>query len=310
MTPANDFFIEKFPSSLGGEDGFLGKHDRDFVADGINALAGVAFEAGLVREQVDRLFTYGADEDGKKVLGDRHGSLPDAKKDCSRVGAGGASPVPGANECYVTEKAQRLVQNGGAGTRGWARVILTRDGQRPLNLDLLRSAQQIPDTRSCEMKTFLTLLFATVVLAFSPRGLAQSLEEMRLKARAVEYDAKQEELLNIEKETARALQWNTGAFFRRVYGEDFVGILPGGQIMNKATWIAAVENSGVQYSSFIASDIRVRMFEETAVVTCLWSARGTKNGRAFTRQSRVTHVYVYGQRGWQAVASQETLLPG
>jgi hypothetical protein len=25
---------------------------------------------------------------------------------------------------------------------------------------------------------------------------------------------------------------------------------------------------------------------------------------------RVTHVYVYGQRGWQAIAGQETLLPG
>jgi len=52
------------------------------------------------------------------------------------------------------------------------------------------------------------------------------------------------------------------------------------------------------------------MFEDTAVVTCLWSMRGTQGGKAFSRQSRVTHVYVYGQRGWQAVASQETQLPG
>ncbi|HYA62357.1 MAG TPA: nuclear transport factor 2 family protein, partial [Candidatus Sulfotelmatobacter sp.] len=99
-------------------------------------------------------------------------------------------------------------------------------------------------------------------------------------------------------------------FFRRVYGDDFVGILPSGQILDKMKWIAAVENSGVQYSSFIASDIRVRMFQETAVVTCLWSSHGTKNGKAFSRQSRITHVYVYGQRGWQLVSSQETLLPG
>lgn len=131
-----------------------------------------------------------------------------------------------------------------------------------------------------------------------------------LREMAKEKDAKLEELVNLEKETARALQWNTGTFFRRVYGEDFTGIVPSGQILNKAGWIAAVESSGAQYSSFIASDIRVRMFEDTAVVTCLWSARGTKNGKAFSRQSRVTHIYVYGQRGWQAVASQETLLPG
>lgn len=161
------------------------------------------------------------------------------------------------------------------------------------------------------MKKLVTPLLASLVLALTAVG-QESLtqEELQLRALAKEKEVKQEELLNLEKETARALQWNTGTFFRRVYGEDFVGILPSGQVMNKAAWIAGVENSGVQYTSFLASDIHVRMFQETAVVTCLWSARGTRNGRAFSRQSRVTHVYVYGQRGWQAVASQETPLPG
>jgi hypothetical protein len=161
------------------------------------------------------------------------------------------------------------------------------------------------------MKKLVTLLLASLVLALTAVGqesLTQA--ELQLRALAKEKDVKQEELLNLEKETARALQWNTGTFFRRVYGEDFVGILPSGQVMNKAAWIAGVENSGVQYTSFLASDVQVRMFQETAVVTCLWSARGTRNGRPFSRQSRVTHVYVYGQRGWQAVASQETPLPG
>jgi hypothetical protein len=54
----------------------------------------------------------------------------------------------------------------------------------------------------------------------------------------------------------------------------------------------------------------VRIFQETAVVTCLWSSRGTSNGTSFFRQARVINVYVYGQRGWQVVASQETQLPG
>lgn len=159
------------------------------------------------------------------------------------------------------------------------------------------------------MKSLLTLSLAAMALLSTPRALAQSPEQI-MREKAMENEAKQEELLNLEKEMARALQWNTGTLFRRVYGDDFVGILPSGQVLNKTAWIAAVENSGVQYSSFIASDIRVRLYEDTAVVTCMWSARGTKNGRTFSRQSRVTHVYVYGQRGWQAVASQETLLPG
>jgi len=150
-----------------------------------------------------------------------------------------------------------------------------------------------------------TLLAWRCVLAQNPAPSAAELREI-----AKENETKQEELLNLETETVRAIQWNNGTLFRRIYGDDFIGILPTGQIKDKAGWISSVENSGIKYSSFFASDIHVRMFQDTAVVTCLWSARGTENGRGFSRQFRVTHVYIYGQRGWQAISSQETLLPG
>jgi ketosteroid isomerase-like protein len=160
------------------------------------------------------------------------------------------------------------------------------------------------------MKKRFTLALGMMALALVPCSRAQNLTPAELRELAKEKEVKQEELINLEKETARALQWNNGALFRRVYGEDFVGVLPSGQVKDKAGWIATIENSGIKYISFVATDIQVRMFEDTAVVTCLWSSRGTRDGHAFSRQLRVTHVYVYGQRGWQAIASQETLLPG
>jgi Domain of unknown function (DUF4440) len=155
------------------------------------------------------------------------------------------------------------------------------------------------------MRKLVLLLLAAAALLPVRCVMAQTPAEL-----AEEKDAKLDELVNLEKETARAMQWNTGTFFRRVYGEDFEGILPTGQVMNKTAWIASVENTSTKFTSFVASDIRVRMFENTAVVTSLWSTRGTRNGREFARQSRVMHVYVYGQRGWLVIASQETLLPG
>lgn len=161
------------------------------------------------------------------------------------------------------------------------------------------------------MKKLAALTLAALTLPAWPCALAQNPTAADLREMAKENEAKQEELINLEKETARAIQWNNGTLFRRVYGDDFVGIMPSGQIKDKAGWISSVENSGIKYSSFVASDIRVRMFQDTAVVTCLWSARGLEaGGRTINRQMRVTHVYVYGQRGWQAISSQETLLPG
>jgi hypothetical protein len=155
--------------------------------------------------------------------------------------------------------------------------------------------------------SILVILASTLVPSSSR---AQNISASELREQAAEKEAKQDELVNLEKDMARAMQANSGLLFRRIYGDDFVGVLPSGQILDKAGWIAAIENSGIQFSSFVATDIRVRMFEETAVVTCLWSSHGSKNGHAFSRQSRVTHVYIWGQRGWQAIASQETLLPG
>jgi Domain of unknown function (DUF4440) len=168
--------------------------------------------------------------------------------------------------------------------------------------------------RKCVVLLLSGITLLTVRCGLSQTPAATQLQTQRITAEmreeAKERDVREEELINLEKETAHALQWNTGTFFRRVYGDEFEGIVPGGQVLKKAAWIAAVENSNVKYSMFLASDIRVKMYEDTAVVTCLWSSRGVRNGKEFSRQSRVTHVYVYGQRGWQAVASQETLLPG
>ena len=160
------------------------------------------------------------------------------------------------------------------------------------------------------MKKLASLLFVILAFALVPHSRAQAPTAAELRELAKEKEVKQEELVNLERESARAMQWNNGTIFRRIYGEDFVGILPTGQVKNKAEWIASIENSNIKYTSFVASDIHVRMFQDTAVVTCLWSSRGTQNGRVFSRQYRVTHVYIYGQRGWQAVAGQETLLPG
>jgi ketosteroid isomerase-like protein len=160
------------------------------------------------------------------------------------------------------------------------------------------------------MKKLTTVSLAFLALVLVPRGWAQQLTPAEIRELAKEAEAKQEELINLEHDTAHAMQFNNGTLFRRIYGDDFVGILPSGQIKDKAGWIASIENSGIKYVSFIASDIRVRMFQDTAVVTCLWSSRGTRGDQSFYKQYRVTHVYVYGQRGWQVVACQETLLPG
>jgi ketosteroid isomerase-like protein len=158
-------------------------------------------------------------------------------------------------------------------------------------------------------KFYILILLGASCLLLSPSARAQCNREER-EQMAADAEMHREELDILARDTARAVQLKNPSFFHRVYGEDFVGTIPNGTVVDKAALINYVQNSPATYATFIATNVRIRIFEDTAIVTSVWSARGTQDGRSFSRQSRVIQIFVYGQRGWQVVASQETLLPG
>jgi hypothetical protein len=122
-------------------------------------------------------------------------------------------------------------------------------------------------------------------------------------------EMQRQEIVNLERETARAIMLNNGTFFRRVYSDDFAGTLSHGQMVDKNRLIMEVQGSGERYQSFNASDIQVRIFRDTAIATCLWSSRGFYRGQDVETQMRSMHIYINGPRGWHVVAGQTTPLP-
>jgi Domain of unknown function (DUF4440) len=122
-------------------------------------------------------------------------------------------------------------------------------------------------------------------------------------------ELQRQEIVNLETETVRAIQQNNGTFFRRVYADDFVGTLSHGQAVDRVMLINAIQDSSAKYDSFHASDIKVRLYKDTAVATCLWTSRGDFRGRRFDSQMRSIHIYVNGPRGWHVVSGQITPLP-
>ncbi len=126
---------------------------------------------------------------------------------------------------------------------------------------------------------------------------------------AADPELQRQEIVSLEKEAARAIQSNAGTFFRRVYGDDFAGALSHGQSVDKAQWIEVIESPSVKYESFIASDIKVRFFQDTAIATCLWSSRRIVKSQIISNQMRAIHVYINTPRGWHVVSGQSTNLP-
>jgi Domain of unknown function (DUF4440) len=118
-----------------------------------------------------------------------------------------------------------------------------------------------------------------------------------------------QEIISLEREAARAIQQGNGTFFHRVYSDDFAGTLSHGQQINKDQWIATIQSRTVQRESFNATDIKVRVFQNIAIATCLWSSRFIRNGQHIGNQLRATHVYINTPSGWRVVSGHITSLP-
>ena len=152
-----------------------------------------------------------------------------------------------------------------------------------------------------------------VGLLCCPALVSAQLTTAQKKERAIaaQLEVEAEEVVVLEKETAHAMALNNASFFQRVYSDDFVGTASTGETMDRSKLVNSIQSSTTKYSSFIATDIHVRLFGPTAVAISTWSTRGVQDGRSFARQYRVIHVYLNnGVGGWKVVAGQQTILPG
>jgi hypothetical protein len=153
----------------------------------------------------------------------------------------------------------------------------------------------------------------TIWLALSPAWSPQneSLNECysRCNAPPIDPEMQRQEIVNLEREAAHAIQLGDGTFFRRVYSDDFTGTLSHGETVNKTAFINAVQSSAIRYEAFNTSDINVHIFRETAVAMCLWSSRANVKGQSINSQMRVMHIYVNSGSGWKVVAGQTSPLP-
>jgi hypothetical protein len=153
-----------------------------------------------------------------------------------------------------------------------------------------------------------------VGLLLAPSWQAQSWRDACIQRCDIEsvlgdQEVQTQEIVSLEREAAHAIQLSNGTFFRRIYSDQFAGTLSHGQQINRDQWIAAIESPSVKRESFSVTDIKVHIFQETAVATCLWSSRFILNGQHLSSQLRAIHVYINTPNGWHVVSGQTTNLP-
>src|SRR5579859_241720 len=122
-------------------------------------------------------------------------------------------------------------------------------------------------------------------------------------------EADRQAISNLEQGFAHAIQLGNSTIFNTVFSDDFSGVTWYGEVINKAQQIRLIQTSSNSYQFVHASDIQVKIFRDVASVFSLRTERGTSEGRQFSRQFRVLHVYINTPRGWRVISSQETQLP-
>ena len=119
-----------------------------------------------------------------------------------------------------------------------------------------------------------------------------------------------QELINLERENARAIKLHNSTFFKSAYSEDFTGVTRYGEVLNKAAIIREVQSMPQEFDSVVSSDPQVRMFRDTASVLSMRSEVGRLNGKKFYNQYRILRMYINTSRGWKVVSQLETMLSG
>ena len=115
------------------------------------------------------------------------------------------------------------------------------------------------------------------------------------------------EIVDMERQAREASLHRDAEFSQRTLAEDYVAITPLGQVTTKQDTLSARKSGQLRYDTIDVSDMVVRVYGDTAVVTARADVKGHQLGEDFSGPYRYTRVWVRRTQHWQAVSYQATV---
>ena len=115
------------------------------------------------------------------------------------------------------------------------------------------------------------------------------------------------EIVDMERQAKEASLHRDPEFSQRTLAEDYVAITPLGQVTTKQDTVSARKSGQLRYDAINVSDMVVRLYGDTAVVTARADVKGHQLGEDFSGPYRYTRVWVRRNGHWQAVSYQATV---
>lgn len=151
-------------------------------------------------------------------------------------------------------------------------------------------------------------LFLLALVTTTTAALAR--QQVVTRPRGVSAGADQQiirEVIEMERQSKEATLHRDADFTRRTLADDYVAITPLGQVTTKDDAIAARKSGQLRYEAMNISEMVVRIYGDTAVVTARAEVRGHQLGEDFSGPYRYTRIWVRHNGHWQTVSYQATV---
>jgi len=139
---------------------------------------------------------------------------------------------------------------------------------------------------------------------------AFSAQHVAIRTRAGSDSGEEEtirQIVDMERQSKEASLRRDSDFSLRTLADDYVAITPLGQVTTKQETISARRSGQLRYEAMNITDMVVRVYGDTAVVTARADVKGHQLGEDFSGPYRYTRVWVRRNGQWQTVSYQATV---
>lgn len=107
-----------------------------------------------------------------------------------------------------------------------------------------------------------------------------------------------------------ALLIHDTGFLKRLYADDFIYTNPEGKVLNKEEQLISIAVSEMKWDAGKSDDVRVKIYNDIAVMTGAFRASGTYRGNPVSIHERYTAVWKQKDTTWQVIAEQGNIIAG
>ena len=151
------------------------------------------------------------------------------------------------------------------------------------------------------------LLTILILMAVAYTNYAAAQTPQAAVASATQMSA-EDEIKNLEETRNQAVLHGDVAALDRMTSDDYTFITLRGEMRTKSDILKGFASGSFHYDSRQISDLKVRVYADTAVVTGRSVQKGMENGKDYSGDYRFTRVYVKQKGRWVTVALQTTLI--